>query len=429
MIKRFLPVVRNESVRMVIALSASRNLLIHQMDVSTAFLNGNLKEEVYMNQPEGFKEGNMVCKLKKSLYGLKQAPRCWNITLDQHLKEMGLIQSKADPCIYTSKEGELTILAVYVDDIIIATETTERLNFLKTCLADKFGVKDLGEIHSFLGIQIKQDSKAIWIGQPGYLARVLETFGMTNAKPVSTPIDAGMKLQTESPVSNRPVDTLLYQSAVGSLQYLSNWTRPDITYAVNKAAQYSANPQKEHWIAIKRIMRYLIGTKDHGMSYRKGSEEGLSGYCDADWAGDTSDRKSTSGYVFNLAGSPISWRSQKQSCIALSTAEAEYVALSLAAQETVWLRRLMEELNQDVTNPTIIFDDSQSATALAKNPQFHRKTKHIDIRYHFIRDQVEKGFVTIKYCASADMLADILTKGLQRLTHDKLSEKLNTTMS
>ena len=419
----FCPVVRGESVRSVVALAASKKLLLHQMDVTTAFLNGTLEEEVYMVQPEGFVVDGKVCKLKKSIYGLKQSPRCWNTTLDSHLKTMGLKQSNADPCLYTAPGGEMVIVAVYVDDILIATETTKKMKEIKSALSSRFEVKDLGELKSFLGMHVKQDAQKIWIGQPAYATKILEKFRMVDSKPVTTPVETSMKLQDGDTGSD--ADQSVYQSAVGSLLYLSNWTRPDITYAVSRAARYCADPKNEHWIAVKRIIRYLKGTVDNGIEYVKGRSGDLTGYCDADWAGDVNDRKSTSGYVFNICGSPVSWRSKKQTCVALSTAEAEYVALTSAAQEAVWLSSLLAEIGRREKAATIIYDDSQSALAMSKNPQFHGRAKHIDIKYHYVREQVDKGTIQLQYCSTEEMLADILTKGLNRKPHEKLSQGLN----
>lgn len=251
----------------------------------------------------------------------------------------------------------------------------------------------------------------------------LDKFGMEDAKPVFTPVDIGLKLNSESDSSL--VDASLYQSAVGSLLYLSNWTRPDITFAVNTVAKFNSNPTEEHWKAVKRIMRYLKGTSDHGIMYTKDSKGNIIGYCDADWAGDINDRKSTSGYAFTLAGAPISWRSKKQSCVALSTAEAEYIALASAAQEAVRLRKLLNELDGPPEGATIIHEDSQSAIAMAKNPQFHGCAKHIDIKYHYIRGEVGNGTVKLSYLPTDKMLADVLTKGLSKEKHQKFRMLMN----
>ena len=421
----FCPVVRAESVRAVIALAAKKRLLLHQMDVITAFLNGTLEEEVYMKQPEGFaKEGEdkLVCKLKKSIYGLKQSPRCWNNALDNYLRSINLKQSKADPCVYTATEGETVIVAVYVDDILVATENERTMSEIKRQISERFEIKDLGVLKSFLGVQVKVMKNEIFIGQSGYTRNILEKFEMSEAKPISTPVDISAKVKQ---ANSHPVDAKLYQSAVGKLLYLSNWTRPDITFAVNSVAKFNNSPTEDHWIAVKRILRYLKGTTECGITYSTSDDNNPTGHCDADWAGDVGDRKSTSGYVFTLSGAPVSWRSKKQQCVALSSAEAEYIALSSAAQEAVWLRLLMEDLDGKTETPMTLFDDSQSAIAMTKNPQFHGRAKHIEIKYHFIREHVEKGTVKLLYCPTDDMLADILTKGLGKEKHLKFKERMN----
>ena len=255
----FCPVVRFESVRTIIALAAQHGLKLHQMDVTTAFLNGELKEEIYMKQPEGFiakgKE-HLVCKLNRSIYGLKQSPRCWNSVLDDKLKKMGFVQTTGDPCIYVAEEGEMFIIAVYVDDILLAGESDQRMNEVKKGLAKQFEMKDMGELHHFLGVKIvqKPDLKEIWIGQEAYTKSVLQKFGMESSKSVSTPVECGTKLVKPTEDSER-VDQVRYQSAVGNLLYLSTKTRPDFAYAVSQLATFSAEPTKQHWTAVKRTMR------------------------------------------------------------------------------------------------------------------------------------------------------------------------------
>ena len=216
------------------------------------------------------------------------------------------------------------------------------------------------------------------------------------------------------------VDAILYQSAVGHLLYLSGWT---IAFAVGNVARFCSNPTREHWTAVKRILRYLKGTTSYVLEYsRNGDDESiLSGYSDADWAGDINDRKSMSGYLFMMSGAATSWKSRKQTCVALSTAEAEYVALASAAQEAAWMRQLLEDLCHKQTEPTVVREDNQSAIAIAQQPHSHSKMKHIDIRYHFVREKVQDNTIELRYCPTNDMLADILTKGL---TYDKFSREL-----
>jgi transposase InsO family protein len=420
----FSPVVRLESLRTMIALAVQNDMKLHQMDVTTAFLNGILKEEVYMKQPEGFitkGQEHLVCNLKRSIYGLKQSPRCWNSALDDSLKKMGFVQTASDPCLYVSSEGDLFMIGVHVDDIILAGKSNRRIAEVKEDLAHRFEVKDMGELHYFLGLKVVQGKNCVWIGQPGYVDSILQKFGMENAKSIDTPIDASVKLVKATEESDN-VDQVLYQSAVGSLLYLSIGTRPDITYAVSSVGRFCAKPTKQHWMAVKRIMRYLKGTLNFGLLYKKSGLKDCIGYSDSDWAGDIDDRRSTSGYLFLISGTAISWRSKKQTCVALSTAEAEYMALASAAQEAIWLRQLVTDLRNEPTEPTLILEDNQAAICIAKDPQFHGRAKHIDIKYHFIREQVNNGTVELRYCRTDDMTADMLTKGLSRDQFIKLRE-------
>ena len=410
----FSPVIRFESVRSLIAISVQKGFQLHQLDVTAAFLNSHLEKEVYMKQPEGFvvkgKE-HLVCRLKHSLYSLKQSPRCWNYVLDSHLKSIGFVQSSNDPCIYTALEG----------DIILAGESSERIS-VKKALSEKFDVKDLGELNYFLGVQVVQDRKddKAWTGQPTFTESILKKYGMEEAKPIKTPVNANSKLVKASEESEL-ADQGLYQSAVGSLLYLSSRTRPDIAFAVNSAARFCSNPTKQHWTAVKRIFRYLRGTTQFGLLYSKGESDALVGYSDADWAGDCNDYKSTTGYMFQIGGTVVSWKSKKQSCVALSTAEAEYMALASAAQEAVWMRELNSDLCNQPSEPTLIFEDNQSAISMAKNPQFHGRSKHINIKFHFVREQVGSNKICLKYCPSENMLADILTKGVSCEKFERLS--------
>ncbi|KAK3894704.1 hypothetical protein Pcinc_001550 [Petrolisthes cinctipes] len=413
----FCPVARFESVRTVLALASQRGMKLHHMDVTTAFLNGTLMEEVYMKQPDGFVEQGketMVCKLKKSIYGLKQSPRCWNYALDSSLRELGFVQTSGDPCIYVNLE-EFFIVAVYVDAIILACNCDDNVRKVKDSLASQFKLKDLSELQYFLGVKVVQNTVKgqIWIGQPLYIENILKKFGMEDSKPVETPVDPNQKVCKVTDECTI-FDKEQYQSAVGSLLYLSVKTRPDIAYAVNSVTRYSTKPTSQHWKAVKRIMRYLKGTRDLGILYNYNGSTDFVGYSDADWAGDIKDRKSTSGYCFHLGGGPVSWSSKKQSCVALSTAEAEYMALASAIQEAVWLRKLAVDIQIDCKSPLLLYEDNQSTIAMSKNPQFLGKTKHIDIKFHYVREKCNENVIQLVYCPINDMIADIFTKGLNK---------------
>ena len=412
----FSPVVSFESIRSIIAIAAKNGLKLHQMDVKTAFLNGELTEEIFLKQPEGFVEKGFedyVCKLKRSIYGLKQSARCWNVELDKKLKDMGFKQCISDPCIYIKDTEEgYCLIAVYVDDLIVGGENDKNIEYTKKTISDKFEVTDMGALHYFLGVKVIQnpDTGEIWIGQPNFTRELLKKLKMAECKPVDTPSDPSIKLSKKTE-NEEEFDKVKYQSAIGSLLYLSTRSRPDIAFAVGKAARYCSQPSNSHW-------RYPV-------LYRP-DELNLTGYSDADWAGDTEDRKSTSGYVFMMSGSAVSWRSKKQSSVALSTAEAEYVALSCAAQEAMWLRQLFSNLLQDykLSEPTTIYEDNQSAICMAKNNQSHGRSKHVDIKYHFVREKVERQIIEVLYCKSEEMTADILTKGVLNYQFKRLRAKL-----
>ena len=410
----FSPVVRFESIRTILSLAAKHGLKVHHMDVNSAFLNGELEEELFMKQPDGFVQAgkeNYVCKLNKSLYGLKQASKCWNVALDSFLLDIGFVKSNVDNCVYVKVvDGIPCIVAVYVDDMIFACKNFEYLNAVKSQLSSKFLMKDLGDLTYFLGVNVIQGIDKITINQAAYVNLLLKKFGFEDCKPVATPADSNSFLEKATD-SCELFDIRLYQSAVGALLYLSTRTRPDIAYAVSNVSKFCSNPTTKHWTAVKRIFRYLKGTVGLGISYLN-NDSGFAGYADADWAGDRSDRKSTSGYCFLFNSGLISWRSVKQSCVALSSTEAEYVALSGCVQEALFLDQLLVDLKFDFDGPILVFEDNQSALCLAENSKNHPRTKHIQIKYHFVRNIIADNKIKVKYCPTELMLADIFTKAL-----------------
>ena len=421
----FAPVARYTTIRTLLAIANQYNLEIHQMDVKSAFLHGSLDNEIFMKQPEGYVDKNYpdkVCKLKRSLYGLKQSARCWNSCIDDFLKSCGYSQSKADPCVYYKSEmrdgkQSLIITAVYVDDIILLSDDIEFLMQEKQKLCNNFQMDDRGELNYLLGMVITRDrtKRVLTIDQNLYLRNVLQRFGMEDCKPVATPLDSGAKFSVLAE-GEKSVDITEYQSAIGSLTYASIATRPDLAAAVGILSRFMSNPSQEHWSGVKRIFRYIKGTLNHRLKYVGVDEEDfkLSGYSDADWGGDVDSRKSTSGYIYKLGNSTISWKSKRQPVVALSSTEAEYVALCLAAQEAVWLRFLLNDVKIKQNNPTIIFEDNQGAICLSKNPGDHPRTKHIDVKFHYIRQTIENKHIDITYCETNKMIADIFTKGLPK---------------
>ncbi|KAL3834104.1 hypothetical protein ACJIZ3_008840 [Penstemon smallii] len=412
-----------KEVRVVLAMCATFDLYLKQLDVKTAFLHGDLEEEIYMLQPEGFEEKekeNLVCRLNKSLYGLKQAPRCWYKRFDSFIMSLGYNRLSSDPCAYYKRfgDGDFVILLLYVDDMLVAGPNKDRIKELKAQLAREFEMKDLGPANKILGMQIYRDrnNRKIWLARQNYLKKILRRFNMQDCKPISTPLPINFKLSSSMSPSNEAermeMSRVPYASVVGSLMFAMVCTRPDIAQAVGAVSRYMANPGKEHWSAMKRILRYIKGTSNAALCYG-GSDFTVRGYVDSDFAGDLDKSKSTTGYVFTLAGAAISWVSKLQSVVATSTTEAEYVAPTQASKEAIWLQMLLKELGHKQEN-IALFCDSQSALHLAKNPAFHSKTKHIRVQYHFVREKVEEGSVDFQKIHTEDNLADVLTKPLNR---------------
>ena len=426
----YAPVAKYKSIRTLLAIGNQLDLEIHQMDVVAAYLNGELSEEIYMKQPEGFVDKrypNKVCKLKKSLYGLKQSARCWNEKIDAYLKSADYKQSAADPCIYyrtqmINGKAVVVFIGVYVDDTIFMSNDASVLAAEKAKISSEFDMDDRGEIHFILGMEIKRDraKKVITICQKAYIESVLVRFGMQNCNPVSTPLETGKRFQRIAD-GEKTVDVKLYQAAIGSLNYAAIATRPDLSLAVGMLSQHMVNPGTEHWSGVKRVLRYLKGTLNYGLRFKASSDADfvLHGYSDADWAGCSETRKSMSGQIFRMGDCTISWRSHKQSIVALSTTEAEYVAMCEAAQEAVWLRRLLRDIGFVQKAPTVIAEDNQGAICLSQNPRDHSRTKHIDIKFHYIREKVSGRELQVQYCATGDMVADTLTKGLPKPAFEK----------
>lgn len=412
----FASVVKPMSYKAIFALAAAMDWDLEQMDVKTAFLYGNVQEDIYVQQPDGFnKDSSKVCKLNKALYGLKQSPRIWYQHFSEYMKELGLYPIESDESVFMDpKTG--TIVALYVDDVLITGPSKVGIKRVKSGLNAKFHMSDLGPCAYYLGMTVKRDRQAgtIRLGQAAYVTRFLNHFNCWNLTPASTPLETSRKMQPaeEGYVAPRKLRED-YQSAVGSLMYAMLGTRPDIAYAVSLVSRYAANPTPAHWSAVVRIFRYLRGTVHYELVY-KGSLKELCGYTDSDWAGD-STRRSTSGYLFNLGSGAISWSSKRQATVALSTCEAEYIGQTQATKEAVWLRKLLNQLlRPDDSDPkaTVIFGDNQGAIALAKNAQFHARTKHIDIAHHFVREKVNDGTVDIQFTPTDKQMADGLTKAL-----------------
>lgn len=403
----FSPTTRYDSIRIILSLAARENYELQQFDVKTAFLHGELLEDVYMEVPEGVQaEPGKICKLLKSLYGLKQASRCWNRKFSSFLTTYGFEMCPSDNCVFVGNFNDhKVILILYVDDALLLSKSNNTLLHIIKDLEQMFKIKVLN-LNMFIGMEIIKSNGSIVISQKQYIDQIIRKFNMSEANPCSTPADNNVILKENM---NKCVVDFPYREAVGALMFLSTVSRPDISYALNIVSRYLNNPGRDHVNAVKRIIRYLIKTKELCINYNGNSE--LIGYSDSDFASDIDSRKSNTGYIFMMNGGPVTWASRKQSTVALSTTESEYMAASEAAKEILWLRQLLIDIREPQLVVTLCIDN-QSAIKLIHNPIYHRRTKHIDIKYNFIREKVEQNIISIRYVESSNQFADFLTKAL-----------------
>jgi hypothetical protein len=390
-------------------------------------------------------------KLNRSLYGLKQSPRMWNKKIDGFLLSIGFLRTFSDSSVYCRRQSSsLALIALYVDDLIILTDTLKTMNELKAALSRRFEMTDCGELHHCLGLSVSRDRRRrrLALSQTSFVREVLNRFDMSDCKPVMTPLEATVLLKPATE-GEKLTDLSNYRSIVGSLMYLMVATRPDMATAVSVVSQFAAKPTITHLVAAKRILRYLQHSQDYELVLHEASSPtspsstyvdgkfprdlnpspssspsiDLYGYSDATWADDVNSGRSTTGYIFYLNGGCISWCSKRQPTVAHSSAESEYMAISQAAREAVWLRALLVELGIKLPSTTI-FGDNQSCIALAKNPVHHARTKHIAVRHHYVREKVESKELHLQYVPTADMVADALTKGLPRPKFQELTAKM-----
>ncbi|KAH9101333.1 hypothetical protein LEN26_015722, partial [Aphanomyces euteiches] len=397
----FAPVIRTSSIRFLLALAAMSSMQICHMDVQTAFLNGNLQETLYMKQPPGYVQPgseHLVCRLNKSIYGLKQSSREWNSPLDSYFKSQRFTQLKSDPCIYFRRTPQgLVLVGVYVDDFILLSTHSNLMDSTKRALSTRFTMKDLGTLTYCLGIEVKRlEDGSILLHQSRYISDILAKHGLADCNPISTPQDS----HTSSFRSSSSTPSLPCRNVVGELLYLTTTMRPDIAFSVTLLSRHLNNPEEEHQHISKRVLRYLQGTKDYGIRYTKQDtlDYFIELFIDADYANDATTRRSTSGYFLFLNGCLISWKSKLQNIVALSTSEAEYISMSYGLQEALWLKSLLEELELSIKLPIIVYEDNQSTIKMAENSALQQRTKHIDVRHHFIRDLVREHMIKIEYC-------------------------------
>ncbi|KAH9727669.1 retrovirus-related pol polyprotein from transposon RE1 [Citrus sinensis] len=428
----FSPVVKSATVRVILSLAVMNQWQIRQVDVNNAFLNGDLTEEVYMRQPEGFvdqQRPDFVCKLHKALYGLKQAPRAWFDKLKSSLIQWGFKNSKSDTSLFLRRtKSSIIIILIYVDDILITgSDCVELEKFIKL-FSSAFALKDLGKLSYFLGIEVLYGHDSIYLSQKKYIRDLLAKVDMLECKGTDTPMSSSKDYRLQKSVEGEMgyyiEDPTHYRSIVGGLQYLV-LTRPEIAYYVHKLSQYVSSPTLQHLMACKRVLRYLKETQEYGLKFVREGDMKITAFTDADWGSDLDDRRSVGAYCVYLGNNLISWSSKKQSVVTKSSAESEYRALAAAVSEITWLKSLFLEIGLCCDEKPIIWCDNVSAAELARNPVFHSRTKHIEIDLHFIRDKVLAGDLKILYVPSTEQIADILTKPLNSSQFNYLRLKLN----
>ena len=410
------PVTRMTSIRCILALVAANDLEMVQCDVSTAFLYGDLDEDIYLKQPEGYDDNSgRVCKLKRSLYGLRQAPLQWNKKISGVLRQLDLKPCTGDPCVFV-RDCDKLIFALFVDDGLCVASSRRVIDEFLDKLQESFKMTR-SEVECYIGIEVIRDreSKKIKIHQKTYLKRVLERFNMLDCNPVSTPcaVDQQLRRNVDEEGKFLKAHDVPFRSLIGSLMYAAVGTRPDLAYIVNQLSQFLECPSEAHWICAKRVLRYVKGTLEKGITYSCGEKSNqLVAYSDASWASEVESRKSVSGVCLTLNGGIIGWKSKKQTIVTDSTTYAEYVAAHACSRDIVWLRGLLRELHYNQESPTVLFIDNAAAELLITNPVFHERSKHLDVKFHYVRERFEKGDVTIKHVSSSDQLADFLTKAL-----------------
>ncbi|GJR06136.1 retrovirus-related pol polyprotein from transposon TNT 1-94 [Tanacetum coccineum] len=420
----FAPVERMEAIRIFLAFATYMNFKVYQMDVKSIFLNGKLKEEVYVKQPSGFKSSEFpdyVCKLNKALYGLKQAPKAWYETFFTFLIQNKFARGRIDNTLFICKsKGEVLLVQVYIDDIIFGLTSYKLCKQFEKLMTKKFEMSMMGELTYFLGLQIKQDDKGISIFQEQYTRNLLKKYEIYDSFSVKTPMVPPNNLGPD--LTGKSVNETSYRGMIGSLMYLTA-TRPDIQFSTVLCARYQSNPKESHLIVVKRILRYLKGTPTLGLYYPKCSGFDLKGYSDSDYAGCNMDRKITSGACQILGGKLVCWSAKKQQSMAMSSAKAEYVVAAGCCASILWMKSQLGDY--DINYKMVpIFCDNTSAISITNNPVLHSRTKHIDIRYHFIRDHILKRDIELHFIPTEYQLADIFTKPLDEPTFTRLKAEL-----
>jgi hypothetical protein len=423
----FAPVIRFDSLRVLLALAAKFGWIIHMMDAQNAYLNSELDKEIYMEVPEGVDHlPGQVCELLKSLYGLKQSANLWNKKITKTLRSLGFEQTLADASVFIHPRG--IIIALYVDDMLVLGKSLKEVERVKNEVKKLHAMKDLGSISKILGIHVThQTDGSIKIDQGHYIQQVLAEFGMEHAKRTPVPLSPSLNLEQDGkPLEAK--DHEIYRRMIGRMMFMAIGTRIDIATAVNRLSQYLSEPREIHLQAAKHLLRYLGGKIDLGILY-KADGGNLIVFADAAYA-NARKFKSTTGFCALIADGPVTWTSRKQTVTAQSTTESEYMALADAAKQAIWLRHLLYAVRKPEVygkEMTTIYGDNKGSLDLTANPVFHSRTKHIQVRYHAIRDYVERGEIRLQYIQTDEMLADGLTKALDRVKFERMIKGLGLT--
>ncbi|XP_049936825.1 retrovirus-related Pol polyprotein from transposon RE2 isoform X2 [Nymphaea colorata] len=423
-LETFASVAKLKTVRVILALAVQKRWSMDQLDVKNAFLNGHLEEEVYMSMPPGYVQSGKCCHLKKALYGLKQSPRAWFERLRIVMKTNGYKQGNCDHTLFIKqRDGLVSLLLVYVDDMIVTGDDEEEKRKMKERLAAEFDLKDLGKLRYFLGIEIARSETGLVISQRKYTLDLLKETGKLGCRPFLTPMESGTKISIKTGNILDEEGKGRYQRLVGKLIYLT-LTRPDITYAVNVLSQFMHAPTDCHWKSAERVLGYLKNNPGKGLLYTQQDQLNIEGYSDADWAGCTDTRRSTTGYCILLGGNLVVWRSKRQEVCSRSSAEAEYRAVAMGVTEMLWLKILLAHIGVETEEKMKMYCDNKSAINLANNPVLHDRTKHVEIDRHFIRERIDSKELILPYMKSEDQIADVLTKALCTSQFEKNVSKL-----
>ena len=419
----FSPTAKITTIRLLVDLAVQQNLLIHQLDACSAYLQAEINYEIYLEQPEGFKEESnngkdLIWKLNKGLYGLKQSGRLWNETLDKFLIKIGFERSSADHCLYVKNQNNTkAFVLVFVDDLLIISSDINEINNVKSDLSAEFKMKNFGQVSYFLGIEFVFSENSIKMHQSKFIEKILEKFGMADCKPKLIPCDVNIpKIDESDSETLNDSEKRRYQEIVGSLIYLMTGTRPDISYVVNKLSQRMSGPTNADRNLAKSVLRYLAGTITQGLQYAKHDQPiQLVCYSDSDW-GSSDDRRSITGYCCMLSerSTLISWCSKKQKTVSLSSCESEYYAICNTVCESLFLQQILSMILPTDIGPTLIFADNRGTIDLARNPVHHKRSKHISIKFHFIREHINSGNIILQYIPSNDNIADIFTHAVSR---------------